>query len=99
VLLIPGQGGNAPMWLPVRACDPRVASRPGPAPRTRPKRVLGDKAYSSRAIRSHLCGRAIAAVIPELDDQNGHRTRRGSAGGRLDQTAYRGRNIVEGAST
>jgi len=68
VLLILGQGGNAPVWLPVRAAI-RV-QRLGPGrPRTRPKRVLGDKAYSSRAIRSHLCcGRGIAAVIPELDD-------------------------------
>ncbi|WP_371263947.1 transposase [Micrococcus luteus] len=51
-------------------------------PRTRPEAVLGDKAYSSRAIRTHLRARGIKAVIPEPADQQGHRRRRGSAGGR-----------------
>ncbi len=67
-------------------------------PRTRPDAVRGDKAYSSRAIRAHLRGRGITAVIPEPDDQKGHRKRRGSRGGRpvgLDTESYRGRNVVE----
>ncbi len=67
-------------------------------PRTRPDRVLGDKAYSSRAIRTLLRSRGIVAVIPEPDDQIGHRKRRGQAGGRpptLDVQAYKGRNVVE----
>jgi transposase len=37
-------------------------------------------------------------VIPEPDDQKGHRKRRGSRGGRpvaLDTESYRGRNVVE----
>jgi len=37
-------------------------------------------------------------VIPEPDDQKGHRKRRGSRGGRpvgLDNESYRGRNVVE----
>jgi transposase len=62
--------------------------------------VLGDKAYSSRAIRTHLRERGIASVIPEPDDQKGHRQRRSSAGGRpvaYDPNAYRGRNVVERA--
>ena len=42
----------------------RVA-RPVGRPRTRPEAVLGDKAYSSRAIRTHLRARRIKAVIPE----------------------------------
>ena len=41
----------------------RVA-RPVGRPRTRPEAVLGDKAYSSRAIRTHLRARRIKAVIP-----------------------------------
>jgi len=60
--------------------------------------VRGDKAYSSRAIRSHLRERGITAVIPEPDDQKGHRTRRGSRGGRpvsYDPEDYRGRNVIE----
>ena len=36
----------------------RVA-RPVGRPRTRPEAVLGDKAYSSRAIRTHLRARRI----------------------------------------
>ena len=42
-------------------------------PRTRPDTVRADKAYSSRAIRTHLRSRGIKAVIPESDDQKGHR--------------------------
>ena len=85
-------------------CWPRSASATtAPAdPRTRPDRVLGDKAYSSRAIRTHLRERGITAVIPEPDDQKGHRQRRGSRGGRpvsYDPIAYRGRNVVERASS
>jgi transposase len=96
ILLTPGQAGDAPMMLPVLAAI-RV-SRPRGRPRTRPDRVLADKAYSSRAIRNHLRSRGITAVIPEPDDQQGHRKRRGSAGGRpvsYDKTAYKGRNVVE----
>lgn len=67
-------------------------------PRTRPQRLRADKAYSSRAIRSHLRQRAITAVIPEPDDQLGHRKRRGSRGGRppaFDAIDYRHRNVIE----
>jgi Transposase DDE domain len=35
---------------------------------TRPGRVLGDKAYSSAAIRAHLRRRGIKATIPEPSD-------------------------------
>jgi hypothetical protein len=62
-------------------------------PRTRPNRVLADKAYSSPAIRAHLRKRGISSVIPEPDDQKAHRQRRGSTGGRpvtYDRAAYRG---------
>ncbi|SMF16465.1 transposase [Cellulosimicrobium cellulans J34] len=67
-------------------------------PRTTPDAVLGDKAYSSRAIRSELRRRGIVAVIPEPRDQQAHRRRRGSRGGRpvaYDPVAYKGRNAVE----
>ncbi|WP_374108950.1 transposase [Pseudonocardia sp. ICBG1293] len=56
------------------------------------------KAYSSRAIRAHLRRRRIVAVIPEPADQQGHRKRRGTRGGRppaFDRVDYRGRNVVE----
>ena len=72
--------------------------RPAGRPCTRPDAVLGDKAYSSRPIRAHLHARGIKAVIPEPADQQGHRTRRGSRGGRpvgLDTQVYKGRNVIE----
>ncbi len=52
----------------------RVARRGPGRPRTRPDRVRGDKAYSSRAIRRHLRERGIVAVIPEPADP-GHQVR------------------------
>lgn len=75
----------------------RVPRRRG-RPRTRPELVLADKAYSSRAIRDHLSKRGIRAVIPVPADQQGHRLRRGSLGGRppaFDREAYKQRNTVE----
>lgn len=66
--------------------------------RTRPEAALGDKAYSSRANREYLRRRRIEAVISEPRDQQGHRERRGSRGGRppkFDGVKYRGRNVVE----
>lgn len=79
--------------------DQMKINRAGPGrPRTRPDRVRGDKAYSSRAIRTYLRGRGITAVIPQPADQIGHRKRRGSAGGRppaFDKENYKGRNVVE----
>ena len=87
------------MCLPVLAAISVGHHRAG-RPRTRPDRVLGDKAYSSKAIRMHLRERGITSVIPEPDDQKGHRARRGSVGGRpvtYDPVAHRGRNVVERA--
>lgn len=84
------------MFLPLLG-QLRIGREAG-RPRTRPDAVRGDKAYSSRAIRSHLRSRGIKAVIPEPDDQKGHRKRRGSGGGRpvaLDGDDYKNRNVVE----
>ena len=71
--------------------------RPG-RPRTRPERVLADKAYTSAANRKFLTDRGIKVTIPEREDQKAGRLRRGSAGGRprdFDAEAYKGRNVVE----
>lgn len=95
-VITPGQAGDSPMLIPLLG-QLRVA-RPIGRPRTRPDAVRGDKAYSSRAIRSHLRGRGIKAVIPEPRDQQGHRKRRGPRGGRpvgLDADDYKNRNVIE----
>jgi transposase len=76
----------------------RIRRRGRGRPRTRPGRVLADKAYSSRAIRSHLRRRRITATIPEPADQQAHRRRRGGKGGRppaFDTERYKERNTVE----
>ncbi|PPA38167.1 IS5 family transposase [Streptomyces griseus] len=73
--------------------------RIGPGrPRVRPDHVLGDKGYSSKAIRTWLRRRGIPHTIPERADQIGNRARRGSRGGRppaFDREAYKYRNVVE----
>lgn len=97
VLIGPGQAGDSPMF-PVLMNHLRVGRRGPGRPRSRPDRVRGDKAYSSRAIRHHLRSRGIIAVIPEPADQQGHRKRRGARGGRpvgYDYDDYKGRNVVE----
>lgn len=85
------------MFTEVLAMIRYPTSGPG-RPRTRPSRVLADKAYSSRAIRVELRRRHIVAVIPERRDQRANRARKGSAGGRppaFDAEAYKDRNTAE----
>lgn len=97
VLTAPGQAGDAPMF-PILMGHLKVATSGPGRPRTRPDKVRGDKAYSSKAIRELLRSRGITAVIPQPDDQIAHRRRRGSAGGRppaFDAQDYKGRNVVE----
>ncbi|WDO10797.1 IS5 family transposase (plasmid) [Streptomyces murinus] len=73
--------------------------RLGPGrPRIRPDHVLGDKGYSSKAIRAWLRRHGIPHTIPERADQVRNRARRGSRGGRppaFDREAYKHRNVVE----
>jgi transposase len=84
-----------PLMRRLRIC------RPGRGrPRTRPGRVVADKAYSNRAIRSHLRRRHIKADIPEKDDQRKARAAKGAAGGRpprFDPEIYKQRNTAERA--
>jgi transposase len=67
-------------------------------PRTRPTRLLADKAYSNRKIRSYLRRRKIKTTIPEKSDQRKARAAKGSCGGRpyaFDTEIYKDRNTVE----
>jgi transposase len=67
-------------------------------PRTRPDRVVADKAYTARRNRRYLRRRGIPHMIPERLDQQRHRKNRGSRGGRpigFDSGRYKKRNTVE----
>lgn len=96
-LITAGHRGDSPQFIPV--LDALRVPRLGPGrPRTRPDRVLADKAYSSRANRAYLRDHKIAATIPVKLDQQAHRQARGSAGGRppaFDEQIYRQRHSVE----
>jgi transposase len=76
----------------------RILRRGRGRPRTTPRHVLGDKAFSSKAIRQYLRRRRIIATIPEPADQIKHRRNRGSRGGRpptFDPDRYKQRNTAE----
>jgi transposase len=67
-------------------------------PRTTPEAVLGDKAYSSRAILTELRRRGIVSVIPEPRDQQATANaaaRRAGVPVSYDVEVYKGRNVVE----
>ena len=97
-VLTGGQAADSPQFTTVLDRI-RVPRRSGPGrPRTRPDRVLGDKAYSARANRAYLRRRGIPATIPVKADQQANRRQKGSAGGRpptFDSVEYRKRYAVE----
>jgi transposase len=97
-VLTPGQAADSPQFTTVlgRIRVPRRSGRG--RPRTRPERVLADKAYSARANRAHLRRRGIKATIPVKVDQQRARRKKGPAGGRppaFDPALYRLRHSVE----
>ncbi len=97
IVLTAGQRGDSPQFVPVLS-GIRVPRLGGGRPRTRPDRVLADKAYTSRANRAHLRRRGIKATIPSKADQDAHRKAKGSKGGRppaFDPEAYKQRHAVE----
>ena len=97
VVITAGQRGDSPQSQAV--LEGIAVRRPGGGrPRTRPDRVLGDKACSSRANRAYLRRRATRCTIPEPADQASHRKNRGRAGGRppaFDAERYKARHAVE----
>jgi transposase len=97
LLITGGQRGDSPQF--VRVLERIGVPRPGAGrPRTRPDRVLADKAYSSRANRAYLRRRKIAATIPIKIDQAANRRKKGSRGGRpplFNPEIYRDRHAVE----
>jgi transposase len=97
VVLTAGHRGDSPQFIPVLAAI-RVPHLVTGRPRTRPDRVLADKAYTSKANRAYLRRRGIAATIPSKADQDANRRAKGSNGGRppaFDPRAYQQRHAVE----
>ncbi|WP_373292673.1 IS5 family transposase [Streptomyces camponoticapitis] len=96
-VLTPGHYGDGPQLE--RVLEEVSVPRNGVGrPRTRPGRVLADKAYTSRSNRRYLRRRGIPHTIPERLDQQRHRKNRGSQGGRptsFDNERYKKRNTVE----
>ena len=97
LLVTAGQRGDSPQFEAVLdgICVARIR---GGRPRTTPDRVLGDKAYSSRANRACLRRRGIRATIPQPADQIRHRKNKGRRGGRppaFDKEIYKQRHAVE----
>ena len=96
-MITAGQRGDSPQFQAVLEAIAVPRLGPGRA-RTRPDRVLADKAYGSAANRAYLRRRHIAATIPEPADRIGHRKNKGSAGGRppaFDPDIYKQRHAVE----
>jgi transposase len=92
-----GQRGDSPQFIAVLR-QIRVPRLGGGAARTRPERVLADKAYTSKANRAYLRRRGIKATIPSKTDQDANRRKKGSKGGRpptFDPHIYRQRHAVE----
>ena len=97
IVLTAGQRGDSPQFVLVLEgiAVPRLG---GGRPRTRPDRVLADKAYTSRANRRYLRRRGIKATIPSKADQDANRRAKGSKGGRppaFDPEIYKQRHAVE----
>jgi transposase len=96
IVLTAGQRGDSPQFIPV--LDGIRVPRTAGEPRTRPDRVLADKAYTSKANRRYLRRRGIKATIPSKVDQDANRRERGAKGGRppaFDPQIYKQRHAVE----
>lgn len=97
IVLTAGQRGDSPQFIPVLE-GIRVPRLDAGRPRTRPDRILADKAYTSRANRRYLRRRGIKATIPSKADQDANRRKLGSKGGRppaFDPERYKQRHAVE----
>jgi transposase len=99
IVLTAGQRGDSPQFIPVlEGIHVLPAGGSGGRPRTRPDRVLADKAYTSKANRRYLRRRGIKATIPSKADQDANRRNLGSKGGRppaFDPHIYKQRHAVE----
>lgn len=86
LLLTPGQQHEASVFEPLMQGG--AIKRVGRGrPKQRPRRVVGDKGYSSRKIRRYCRRRGMRITIPRK--ANEHRT------GPFDRVIYRSRNQIE----
>lgn len=86
LVLTPGQRHEATAFRPL--LERGAVRRPGRGrPRLRPKRVVGDKAYTGRPHRTYLRRRGIRHTIPRLSTER--------RSGPFDRAVYRLRNRVE----
>jgi hypothetical protein len=81
IVLTASHRGDSPQFIPVLSAI-RVPRLVTGRPRTRPDRVLADKAYTSKANRTYLRRRGIAATIPSKADQDANWRAKGAKGGR-----------------
>jgi transposase len=86
IILTPGQRHEQTVFeqLMERGAVTRVGRG---RPRRRPKRVCGDKGYSSGKVRRYLRRRGIGALIPRKKNEQPQP--------RFDRAVYRERNVVE----
>jgi transposase len=97
IVLTAGQRGDSPQFIPVLR-DIHVPRLTSGRPRTRPDRVLADKAYTSKTNREYVRRRGIKATIPSKADQDANRRKKGSTGGRppaFDLDLCKQRHAVE----
>jgi len=85
VLLTPGECHESTVAQDL--LEQGAVKQPHGRPRKRPKRVVADKAYGSRAFRAFLRRRGIRGTLPRKSNER----RRGA----FDKTVYRQRNQVE----
>nr|BFE80681.1 hypothetical protein GCM10020093_032820 [Planobispora longispora] len=81
IVLTAGQRGDSPRFTTVVG-GIRVPRLGGGPARTRPDRIVADKAYTSAANRAYLRRHGIKATIPSKADQDANRRAKGSRGGR-----------------
>ena len=86
LILTPGQDHESTVLKPLMERG-AVKRRGRGRPRLRPRRVVGDKGYSSRENRQYLRWRGMCLTIPRKKNER-HR-------GRFDKAIYRLRNRVE----
>jgi transposase len=85
LVLTPGQRHEAPVFPQLMAQDPVKGAKGRPS--LRPRRVVGDKGCSSRAIRQYAGQHGIRITIPRKVNE----CRKGPFG----RTLYKRRNLVE----